>query len=97
MTTIKIDGEFTIFNAAHWQEKLGQALPEKTVTLDLAGVVEMDTAGLQLLLFFRQMREKNRQNFHVSHYSIAVNSFMNLMHDRVEQLLADVVFQGENA
>lgn len=48
---IALEGEFTIQNAVQMRERLLAALAaSETVELDLAGVTEFDSAGLQLLL-----------------------------------------------
>ncbi|MBI5256515.1 MAG: STAS domain-containing protein [Burkholderiales bacterium] len=49
---LALDGELTIFRAAELKQALlGSPRPE---LLDLSGVTEIDTAGLQLLLLARQ-------------------------------------------
>lgn len=51
----KVEGEFSIYTAAALKPQLLAALDDSvTLELDLAGVTEMDTAGLQLLLLCKR-------------------------------------------
>jgi anti-anti-sigma factor len=54
----RIDGEFTIYRAAELAAALMSALAalpeEATFEVDLSGVTEMDSAGVQLLLAARK-------------------------------------------
>lgn len=55
MSSIDIDGELTIHTAAQQAPRLFAALEEKSVLrVRLAGVTELDTAGLQILLTARR-------------------------------------------
>lgn len=48
---ISIDGEFTIFTAAEIRDRLLDAMNAPgRLNVDLSGVTEMDTAGLQIML-----------------------------------------------
>lgn len=52
---IRIEGELTIYRAAELKDVLLAAVREHAaVELDLAGVTEFDTAGLQLLLLAKR-------------------------------------------
>ncbi len=47
---IRIDGDLTIYEVADYLDTLKQTLMmDKTVELDLSGVEELDTSGLQLI------------------------------------------------
>ena len=50
---LALDGEFTIHHAAALKERLQAALAEGVRCLDLGGVAECDSAGVQLLLACR--------------------------------------------
>ncbi len=51
--TLALTGDLTIREAADTHERLRAALSAGVTTLDLSGVTEMDTAGLQLLAAWR--------------------------------------------
>lgn len=52
---VRIDGPFTIYEVAEFQQQLTEAWPgDGELIMDLAGVSEIDTAGLQLLLALRK-------------------------------------------
>ncbi len=57
-TPFRIDGEFTIYRAAELADALKAALaglaPDAPFEIDLAGVTEMDSAGVQLLMSARR-------------------------------------------
>lgn len=56
---LRIEGEFTIYNAVQIREGLLEHLAgSQEIEVDLGGVSEMDTAGFQLLLATK--REGNR-------------------------------------
>ncbi|MEV4701951.1 STAS domain-containing protein [Actinoplanes sp. NPDC049316] len=58
---LAVDGELTIITAAEQKERLLGALQTSSgLRIDLAGVEEIDTAGLQILLLAR--READRLN-----------------------------------
>ena len=55
---VALDGELTIMTAAESKERLLTALPGSGgLRVDLAGVEEIDTAGLQVLLLTRREAE----------------------------------------
>ena len=61
---LAIEGELTISTAAEHRQRLLAALPGSPgLRLDLSGVEELDTAGLQVLLLAR--READRLNLTV--------------------------------
>ena len=55
MPTLAIEGELTIFTAAQQKPKLLKFLNKgKQLEVNLAGVTEIDTAGLQLLILIKR-------------------------------------------
>ncbi len=55
MQTLAIEGELTIFTAAEQKPKLLKFLNKgKQLEVNLAGVTEIDTAGLQLLILVKR-------------------------------------------
>ena len=66
VTTLSVSGEVTIYTAAQFYESIFQ--DNKTladqIALDLSGVSELDTAGVQLLLFSKKIfSEENKALF----------------------------------
>ncbi|GGM30879.1 lipid asymmetry maintenance protein MlaB [Dactylosporangium sucinum] len=61
---ISVDGELTVMNAAEQHERLLRALGDSPLEVGLAGVTELDTAGLQVLLLLS--REAARRGVAVS-------------------------------
>ena len=57
-TPLSVEGELTIYVAAELRESLRSALasvpPGSALEIDLAGVTEMDSAGVQLLMAARK-------------------------------------------
>lgn len=52
---IRIDGELTIYTAGLANSTIGESLAaNQSVAIDLTGVTEIDTAGLQILLVARK-------------------------------------------
>jgi anti-sigma B factor antagonist len=57
---VAIDGEVTIYSVAEVKAGLAALLPAPgTLEIDLSGVTEMDTAGLQLLLMAKRLDGPN--------------------------------------
>lgn len=53
--TLSINGEFTIFSVADIRTRLQEALTTvDQLSVDLSGVTEIDTAGLQLMLLAKR-------------------------------------------
>ncbi|MFI5958409.1 lipid asymmetry maintenance protein MlaB [Cryptosporangium sp. NPDC051539] len=57
MTRVDLDGELTIVTAADTRDRLRPFLVAGPVEIGLAGVTDIDTAGLQLLLAARRSGE----------------------------------------
>ena len=67
------DGEMTIYTAADLKTQLVAALETcRSLEVDLSGVAEMDTAGLQLLILAKRESQKRRIGLHISGHSAAV-------------------------
>ncbi|KAF1045669.1 MAG: hypothetical protein GAK35_01278 [Herbaspirillum frisingense] len=75
------DGGLTIFQAAERKPELLHALSlvERSVSLDLSGVDEIDTAGIQLLLLLKRETARRGQSLEVTGYSPAVLSAFDLL------------------
>lgn len=55
----RVDGELTIISAAEQNQRLQALLTGETaVEVDLSGVTEVDTAGLQILLLAKREAER---------------------------------------
>jgi anti-anti-sigma regulatory factor len=72
--TLRITGEFTVFTAAERKPLvLCTPLPQE---IDLSGVTEIDTAGVQLLMLAkRTAMEQNRELRLVGHSSAVLEVF----------------------
>lgn len=74
---LRIEGELTIFRAAEWLHAL-RARPAATV-IDLSGVTEIDTAGVQLLLLARREAEAEQRALRLLAPSSAVDEVFALL------------------
>jgi len=72
--TVRIAGEFTVFTAAELKSVvLCEPLPEE---IDLSGVTEIDTAGVQLLMVAkRSALEQDRELRLVGHSPAVIDVF----------------------
>jgi anti-sigma B factor antagonist len=70
---VAINGELNIYTAAEWRDRLASEIAgSDDVELDLTGVEEIDTAGLQLLIATcRQLANEGRQ-MHIGAVSAGV-------------------------
>lgn len=74
---LKIDGEFTIFRAAELKPDL---LAEPAVTeIDLSGVTELDTAGVQLLMLAKKTAMTQGRDLRLTGHSAAVMDVFKLL------------------
>jgi ABC-type transporter Mla MlaB component len=76
---VRIDGPFTIYEATDSKYRLLDELniaPE--IDVDLSGVAELDTAGLQLLLLFKREAMKLDKQVRFHGHSKAVLSVIDL-------------------
>jgi anti-anti-sigma factor len=74
---LRIEGELTIFRAAELKAQiLGKKAP---ATIDLSGVTEIDTAGLQLLLLASRTALAEQRTFCLVAPSAAVREVIELL------------------
>lgn len=86
----KLKGEFTIYTAAQAKAELEDHLaPEGQAQLDLAGLTELDTAGVQLLVWLKRRAEAAGGNLALLHHSPEVVGVMDLL--RIAGLLGDPI------
>jgi len=66
-TLLSIDGDLTIYSVAQAKKEIFDDYDNfvSPVTLDLQSVSEIDTAGLQLLLFLQKMLSKDNKKIHL--------------------------------
>lgn len=83
---LTVSGGLTIFQAAERKPELLHALslPQTEVVLDLGGVDELDTAGIQLLLLLRRELVNLGRRLEIAACSPAVLAVLDLLqlHDR---------------
>jgi len=73
MQTLAIDGELSIYRAAELRESLQSALAAGNgLELDLSGVSELDSAGVQLLMAAKKTALSTGQELHLVAHSPAV-------------------------
>lgn len=73
---LRVDGEMTVGSAAALREDILGALPDAgEVEVDLSGVSEIDTAGLQLML---QLKRKCGDRLRLVNHSPAVLQILDL-------------------
>lgn len=72
-TLVKVSGEMTIYTAAELKQALTPLLyRQQALELDLSGVSEMDSAGLQLLLAAKKTMQRGGYPLHLVMHSHAV-------------------------
>lgn len=77
---LKIDGELTIYTAAENKSRLFESLSEcDELELDLSGVGEMDSAGLQILLMLKREAEHADCSLRLTNHSQAVYEVLELL------------------
>lgn len=75
----RLDGDMTIYEAAALKTSLLTALKEAPMLeLDLSGIEELDTAGLQLLLLLKQEAQAEGQHVRFIQHSPAVREVLDL-------------------
>jgi anti-anti-sigma regulatory factor len=76
-TPLRIEGEFTIFRAAELKPLLlNEPAPSE---IDLSGVSEIDTAGVQLLMLAKQAALANKSELRLVGHSPAVLEVFELL------------------
>ena len=69
----RLEGELTIYHAARLKEDLlGELGRCQSLTIDLSGVDEMDSAGLQIMLMLEREAEHAGKEFRFVGHSAAV-------------------------
>jgi len=78
---VRLDGDMTIYGAAELKPQLLAALAEHTsLTLDLAAVDELDSAGVQLLLLLKQEADRQHKALRLTHHSEPTVEVFELLH-----------------
>lgn len=73
VTRIAIDGEMTIYRAADLKTLVLDALRKtRVLEIDLSGVTELDTAGLQVLMLAKQTAAADQRELRLLQHSPAV-------------------------
>jgi anti-anti-sigma factor len=75
---LHLTGELTIFRATELKQLILSSPPP--VEIDLAGVTEIDTAGLQLLLLAKQTARADHRELRLVAHSAAVTELFELLH-----------------
>ncbi len=77
---LTFDGEMTIYTAAEQFQRLQQHLnTHASLVLDLSGVTELDSAGLQLLLLAQTEATRRGLLFRLQHPSATVQEVLQLL------------------
>ena len=80
VTRIAIDGELTIYRSADLKVTVLEALRKSTVLeIDLAGVTELDTAGLQVLMLAKNTAAADKRELHLLNHSPAVVEIVEML------------------
>ena len=70
---ISLDGEMTIYHAADLKIRVLEALRKtRLLEIDLSGVTELDTAGLQVLMLAKQTATAEQRELRLLKHSPAV-------------------------
>lgn len=80
-TVLSVEGDLTIYTVAQAKQTLleDHEIFSTPVALDLHNVSEIDTAGLQLLLFMHKLLKGLNKNLHVTKSNEHVDSILNNM------------------
>lgn len=80
MTALRIDGEMTIYRAGELKQTLLDALAgQGALDIDLAGVTEIDTAGVQLLMLAKKTAQERQCELRLGAHSEAVTQVFELL------------------
>lgn len=80
-STLCLEGELTIYNAADTKVRLSEALSRPgNLAVDLSGVTEVDSAGLQLLVLARREASRLDKPLHCLGLSPAVRETLDFCH-----------------
>lgn len=73
------EGDMTIYTAGEWRERLEFALASgRDIELDLSGILEIDAAGLQLLIMAKKEAENRGKALRLTNHSPAVLEALDL-------------------
>lgn len=79
--TLTLEQELNIYHAAELKQQLLQQLAGcESLELDLAGVEEMDSSGLQLLLVLEREARLAHKSLRFLNHSAAVREVLELLH-----------------
>jgi anti-anti-sigma factor len=93
---LRLKGEFTIYSVTEAKGALAAALEQgPSLHLNLAGVEELDTAGLQLLVWLKQEAERLGKTLVLSAHSPAVVEVFDLL--KVAGLFGDPILLAPSA
>lgn len=77
---LRIEGELTIYRAAEFKQTLLDAVAGAAVLeLDLSGVTDIDTAGLQLLMLAKKTAQAAQRELRLVAHSPAVTDLFELL------------------
>ncbi|BDU75537.1 STAS domain-containing protein [Mesoterricola sediminis] len=77
---LKLEGELTIFEAGEARARLREELHQAPLELDLSGVTEVDTAGIQVLLWLKREGKAAGTPVPFGNHSPAVVEVLDLLH-----------------
>ncbi len=82
---LKVDGDMTIYHAQELKDELlAYADASAGLDLDLSGVEELDSVGIQILLLLKKAADGEKKNLLISACSAAVREVLGLY--RLEEL-----------
>jgi anti-anti-sigma factor len=77
---IAIEGEMTIYRAADLKVEVLEALRKtRVLEIDLSGIVELDTAGLQVLMLAKQTAAADQRELRLVQHSPAVMEIFEML------------------
>jgi anti-sigma B factor antagonist len=77
---IAIEGEMTIYRAADLKVELLEALRKtRVLEIDLSGIIELDTAGLQVLMLVKQAAAADQRELRLLQHSPAVMEIFEML------------------
>ena len=77
---IAIEGEMTIYRAADLKVTVLEALRKtKVLEIDLSGITELDTAGLQVLMLAKQTAGADKRELRLLQHSPAVMEIFEML------------------
>ena len=77
--SVRLQGELTIYHAAEIKQPLIAKLETtRDLEIDLSGIVEIDTAGVQILILLKKEADRLGKTLRLAAHSQAVVEMMNL-------------------